>query len=149
MYAMLFMGDQVKIRETEDNSVAQHKLLYREIQNDYTKGSNCYPHHRITYLEFLDWYSKNHAPVPSSEGKEYCKAKECFKCHKMGHPKSHCPPSNDSDAASLSSKDSMKEIKKKIKQVKKLFAQLQTANEDDELLGDEQSCFQYSNFSFL
>jgi hypothetical protein len=103
------------------NSSRQHKHLWKDLQNDSTKGRNKYPENCSQALLFLDSYSKS-APVDSaSQGtafaqkggqpkkgkekkgsdkpkaekkdfdKEYFKDLPCFKCGKKGHPQSHCP----------------------------------------------------------
>jgi hypothetical protein len=103
------------------NSGGQHGHLRKELQNDFTKGSNKYPENCSQTLLFLDRYSKL-APADSAlQGtafaqkggqpkkgkekkgsnkpkaekkdfdKEYFKDLPCFKCGKKGHPQSHCP----------------------------------------------------------
>ena len=46
----------------------QHDTFWRELQNDYTKGSDHYPDCHSTALMFLDQYSKNQAPSTTSKG---------------------------------------------------------------------------------
>ncbi len=112
------------------NSGRQHEHLRKELQNDFTKGSDKYPENCSQTLLFLDRYSKS-APVDSaSQGtafaqkggrpkngeekkgsdmpkaimkdfdKEYFKDLPCFKCGKKGHPQSHCPTETQIGAAS-------------------------------------------------
>jgi hypothetical protein len=94
------------------NSGAQHDLLRKELQNDFTKGSDKYPENCPQALLFLDRYSKTSPADGSSQGtafaqkggkskkgddkkssdkgikdkkdfdKEYFKDKPCFKCGK-------------------------------------------------------------------
>ena len=57
------------------NSASQHEMLRRELQNDFTKGSDRYPDNRSTALMFLDKYSKN-TPTPiASEGTAFAQTK--------------------------------------------------------------------------
>jgi hypothetical protein len=103
------------------NSNGQHEHLRKELQNNFTKGSNKYPENCSQTLLFLHRYSKS-APVDSAlhgtafaqkggwpkKGKEkkgsnkpkairkdfdkeYFKDLPCFKCGKKGHPQPHCP----------------------------------------------------------
>ncbi len=77
-YSLLTEVDQSKVRESAkerylaylfiQNSGSQHELLQRELQNDYTKGSDHYPDCHSTVLMFLDRYSKNQVVAPVSEG---------------------------------------------------------------------------------
>jgi hypothetical protein len=99
----------------------QHKLLQRELQNDFTKGSDRYPENRSQALMFLDKYSKSIQPAVASEGTDFAQlgkpkggkkataiAKEvvdnksgkkkdphkdtdCFNCGKKGYPARFCP----------------------------------------------------------
>jgi hypothetical protein len=109
------------------NSGAQHELLWKELRNDFTKGSNKYPEKCPQALLFLDRYLKS-APVdsgsqgtafaqkggqpkkgeekqapnkPKGEKKDYNKAYfkdlPCFKCGKKSHPQLHCPTKDDDD----------------------------------------------------
>jgi hypothetical protein len=97
----------------------QHGYLKVDLQNDFTTGDNRYPKNRQQTLHLLDKYSKTVVPkVTQSEGtsfaqkggrgggrsyngngkfhesstydKKYWKDKECYKCHKMVHPATHC-----------------------------------------------------------
>ncbi len=109
------------------NSGGQHDHLRKELQNNFTKGSNKYPENCSQTLLFLDRYSKS-APVdsglqgtafaqkggqskkgeekkgsnkPKAEkkdfDKEYFKDLPCFKCGKKGHPQLHCPTKTADD----------------------------------------------------
>jgi hypothetical protein len=84
---------------------------------------------------------------------KYCNDKECYKCHKRGHPATHCPnkPSDDVDHSTASAANSVnKDLKMDIKSIKKSFttvntqlAQLKYADSDiSELEGEEASHFQ-------
>jgi hypothetical protein len=112
----------------------QHGNLKVDLQNDFTTGDNHYPKNHQQMLHLLDKYSKTVIPkVTQSEGtsfaqkggrgsgrryngngkvhdsstydKKYCKDKECYKCHRMGHPatrfgkKSNSNDDDDSSAA--------------------------------------------------
>jgi hypothetical protein len=75
--------------------------------------------------------------------KKYWNDKECYKCHKKGHPAMHC-------SKKPSAVSSVKKLKKDIKSIKKSFttvytqlAQLKEADSDiSELEGEEASHFQ-------
>jgi hypothetical protein len=78
--------------------------------------------------------------------------KECYKCHKKGHPATHCPkkPNDDDDRSTASAASSVKKLKKDIKSIKKAFttvstqlSQLKEADSDiSESEGEEASHFQ-------
>jgi hypothetical protein len=102
------------------NSGGQHKHLRKELQNNFTKGSNKYPENCSQTLLFLDRFSKSAPADSASQGtaftqkggqpnkgkekkrsnkfkaikkdfdKEYFKDLPCFKCGKKGHSQSHC-----------------------------------------------------------
>jgi hypothetical protein len=129
-----------------------------DLQNDFTTGDNRYPKNRQQTLHLLDKYSKTVvAKVTHSEGtsfaqkggrgggnrssrgsgkghdsstydKKYCNDKECYKCHKKGHPATHCPkkPSDDDDRSTASAASSVKKIKKDLKSIKKAFTTVNT-----------------------
>jgi hypothetical protein len=109
------------------NSGGQHEHLRKELQNNFTKGSDKYPENCSQTLLFLDRCSKL-APVDSAlQGtaftqkggqpkkreekkgsnkpkaikkdfdKEYFKDLPCFKCRKKGHPQLHCPTKTNDD----------------------------------------------------
>jgi hypothetical protein len=160
----------------------QHGNLKVDLQNDFTTGDIHYPKNRQHNLHLLDKYSKTVvAKVTHSEGtsfaqnggrgdgnrrssgngkghdystydKKYWKDKECYKCHKKGHPATHFPkkPSDDDDRSTASAASSVKKIKKDLKSIKKLFttvsaqlAQLKEADYDiSESEGEEASHFQ-------
>jgi hypothetical protein len=109
------------------NSRGQHDYLRKELQNNFTKGSNKYPENCSQTLLFLDRYSKSAPANSGSQGtvfaqkggrlkkgkekkgsnkpkaekkdfdKEYFKDLPCFKCGKKGRPQSHCPTKTDDD----------------------------------------------------
>jgi hypothetical protein len=84
--------------------------------------------------------------------KKYWTYKECYKCHKKGHPAMHCPkkPSDEDDRSMASTASSVKKLKKDLKFIKKAFttvitqlAQLKEADSDiSESEGEEASYFQ-------
>ena len=112
------------------NASNKHDNLCRDLQNDFTKGSDQYPETQAQSLMFLDRYSKTTTPVVASEGtaftqkskgkkdskgnndskkkdfdKEVYKDRKCFQCRKRGHPKFHCSNStedNDDKSVKLS-----------------------------------------------
>jgi hypothetical protein len=96
-----------------------------DLQNDFTTGDNHYPKNSQQTLHLLYKYSKTVIPkVTQSEGtsfahkggrgsgrsyngngkghdsstydKKYWKDKECYTCHKMGHPATHCGKKSNS-----------------------------------------------------
>ena len=102
----------------------QHNKLKTDVQNNFTTGDDRYPKNRQAVLHLLDKYSKSAIqPPPISKGtafaqrggrgggrgseghgqsqqpfdKEYWKDKECYNCHKKGHPSTHCPKAKDDD----------------------------------------------------
>jgi hypothetical protein len=153
-----------------------------DLQKDFTTGDNLYPKNRQQTLHLLDKYSKNMvAKVTHSEGasfaqkggrgggnrsssgngqgrdsstydKKYWNDKEFYKCHKKGHPETHCPKktSDDGDRSTTSAASSIKKLKKNLKSIKKAFttvntqlAQLEEADSDiSESEGEEASYFQ-------
>jgi hypothetical protein len=151
----------------------QHGNLKVDFQNDFTNGYN---------LHLLDKYSKTIVVrVTQSEGtsfvqrsgrgggnssngnrkrhepitydKKYLKDKECYKCHKKGHPATHCPKKRngsgkDNYNRSLVRKaSSVRKMKKDLKSMKKAlttvntqFALLKEANYDNyESEGDKEA----------
>jgi hypothetical protein len=84
--------------------------------------------------------------------KKYWNDKECYKCHKKGHPATHCPKkhSDDDDRSTASAARSIKKLKKDLKSIKKAFttvntqlAQMKEADSDiSESEGEEASHFQ-------
>jgi hypothetical protein len=163
-------------------SRTQHGNLQVDFQNYFTTGDNLYPKNRQQKLHLLDKYSKTVvAKVTHSEGtsftqkgrrgcgnrsgsgngkgrdsspydKKYWNDKECYKCHKKGHPATHCPKklSDDDDCSTASAASSIKKIKKDPKSIKKAFtkvntklAQLKEADSEiSESEGEEASHFQ-------
>jgi hypothetical protein len=129
-----------------------------DLQNDFTTGDNRYPKNLQQTLHLLDNYSKTVvAKVTHSEGtsfaqkggrgggnrsssgngkchdistydKMYWKDKECYKCHKKGHPATHCPkkPSDDDDRSMASTASSANKLKKDLKSIKKAFTTVNT-----------------------
>ncbi len=136
-YDALGITDQAAMRQAAEdqylacillvNSGRKHKHLRKELQNDFTKGSDKYPENCSQTLLFLDRYLKS-APADSAfQGtafaqkggrpkkgkekkgsdkskaikkdfdKEYFKNLPCFKCGKKGHPQSHCPTKTNDD----------------------------------------------------
>jgi predicted transcriptional regulator len=53
---------------------------------------------------------------------------ECYKCHKKGHPATHCPKkkSDDDDRSTASTASSVKKLKKDLKSIKKAFTTVNT-----------------------
>jgi hypothetical protein len=120
-------GDQYLVYILLVNSGRQHEHLRKELQNDFTKGSNKYPENCSQTFLFLDRYSKSAPADSASQGtafaqkggqpkkgkekkgsnkpkaekkdfdKEYFKDLPCFKCGKKGHPQSHCPTKSNDD----------------------------------------------------
>jgi hypothetical protein len=88
----------------------------------------------------------------STYDKKYWNDKECYKCHKKGHPATHFPkkPSDDDDRSTASAASSVKKLKKDLKSIKKVFttvntqlAQSKEADSDiSESEGEEASHFQ-------
>jgi hypothetical protein len=109
------------------NSGRQHEHLGKELQNDFTKGSDKYPENCSQTLLFLDRYLKSDPADTASQGtaftqkggqpkkgkekkgsnkpkaekknfdKEFFKDLPCFKCGKKGHPQLHCPIKTNDD----------------------------------------------------
>jgi hypothetical protein len=88
----------------------------------------------------------------STYDKKYWNYKECYKCHKKGHPATHSPkkPSDNDDRSTTSAAISVKRLKKDLKSIKKAFttintqiAQLKEADSEiSESEGEEVSHFQ-------
>ncbi len=119
--------DQYLVHILLVNSGGQHKHLRKELQNDFTKGSNKDPENCSQTLLFLDRYLKSAPADSASQGtafaqkggrpkkgkekkgsdkpkaekkdfdKEYFKDLPCFKCGKKGHPQLHCPTKTNDD----------------------------------------------------
>ena len=86
--------------------------------------------------------------------KKYWKEKECYKCHKKGHPASHCQASDeDDDDKSRASTASVKKLTKDLKSMKKAFTtvntQLQQLREEDSDLSDSDTEEEASHFQFV
>jgi hypothetical protein len=164
----------------------QHANLKMDLQNDFMTGNNRYPRNRQQTLHLLNKYSKSAVSnMTPSEGasftqrgkqgqqggnqnavdsydKKFCKNKECFKCHKKGHPALHFPKKDDDDdddaKSSASMASSIKKLTKEVKSMNKKFslinAQLQQIQENESDLSDskeeeEVSHFQIGNSGFL
>jgi hypothetical protein len=129
-----------------------------DLQNDFTTGDNRYPKNRQQTLHLLDKYSKTVvARATQSEGasfvqrggrgasegkrkdsktfdslspgdKKYWKDKTCYKCHKKGHPATHCTGSvkEDDDTSIASTKSSVSKLKKDCKTMEKGFTTVNT-----------------------
>jgi hypothetical protein len=163
-------------------SGTQHGNLKMDLQNYFTTGDNLYPKNRQQTLHLLDKYSKTVvAKVTHSEGtsfaqkggrgggnrsssgngkgrdsstydKKYWNDRECYKCHKKGHPATHFPkkPSDNDDRSMASAASSVKKLKKDLKSIKKAFTtvntQLAQLKEADSVIseseGEEASHFQ-------
>jgi hypothetical protein len=137
----------------------QHGNLKVDLQNDFTTGDNRYPNNRQQTLHLLYKYSKTVVPkVTQSEGtsfaqrssrgsgrshngngkghesstydKKYWKYKECYKCHKMGHPATHCGKKSNSnedyDSSASATVNIIKKLQKYIKSMRKAFTTVNT-----------------------
>jgi hypothetical protein len=137
----------------------QHGNLKVDLQNDFTTGDNHYTKNRQQTLHLLDKYSKTVIPkVTQSEGtsfaqkggrgsgrsyngngkghdsstydKKYWKDKECYKCHKMRHPATHCGnksnSNGDDDSSAAVTVNSVKKLQKDIKSTRKTFMTVNT-----------------------
>jgi hypothetical protein len=161
----------------------QHGNLKVDLQNDFTTGENCYPKNRQQTLHLLDKYSKTVIPkVTQSEGtsfshkgdrgsgrryngngkghdsstydKKYWKDKECYKCHKMGHPATQCgnkSNSNDDDDSSASATvNSVKKLQNDINSMRKAFttvnAQLKKLKEAESHISESEGEDEASHF---
>jgi hypothetical protein len=88
----------------------------------------------------------------STYDKKYWNDNECYKCHKKGHPETHCPkkPSDDGDRSTASAASSVNKLKKDLESIKKALttvntqlAQLKEASSDiSESEGEEAPHFQ-------
>ena len=80
---------------------------------------------------------------------EFWKDKECYKCHELGHPASHCPLcAKDDDEKSNASKASVKKLTKDLKSMKKAFTQLQQSKETASDISDSDGSEHDSHFQF-
>jgi hypothetical protein len=137
----------------------QHGNLKVDLQNDVTTVDNRYPKNRQQTLHLLDTYSKTVVPkVKQSEGtsfaqrsgrgsgrsyngngkghesstydKKYWKDKECYKCHKMGHPATHygkkSNSNEDDDSSAAATVNSVKKLQKDFKSMRKAFTMVNT-----------------------
>jgi hypothetical protein len=59
---------------------------------------------------------------------KYWNDKECYTCHKKGHPSTYCTkkPSDDDDHSTASAAISIKKIKKDLKSIKEAFTTVNT-----------------------
>jgi hypothetical protein len=78
--------------------------------------------------------------------KEYWKDKECFKCHKEGHPATHCPEDDDDDKSRASQAKSVKKLVKDMKSMKKAFTQLSKMKEAESDISDSDTSEGDSHF---
>jgi hypothetical protein len=64
----------------------------------------------------------------SAYDKKYWKDRECYKCHKKGHPATHCPkkPNEDDDRSLAITYSSAKKLKKDLKSMNKAFTMVNT-----------------------
>jgi hypothetical protein len=136
----------------------QHGNIKVDLRNDFTTGDNRYPKNCQQTLHLLDKYSKTVVTkVPHSEGtsftqkggrgggnrsssgngkvhdystydKKYWIDKECYKCHKKGHPAMHCPkkPSDDDGISTASAASSVKKLNNDLKSIKKALTTVNT-----------------------
>jgi hypothetical protein len=137
----------------------KHGDLKVDLQNDFTTGDNRYPKNRQQTLYLLDKYSKTVVPkVTQSEGtsfsqrsgrgtgrshngngkghesstydKKYWKDTECYKCHKMGHPATHCGKKSnsneDDDSSAAATVNIFKKLQKDIKSMRTAFTTINT-----------------------
>lgn len=133
-------------------SRTQHGNLKVDLQNDFTTGNNHYPKNHQQTLHLLDKHSKTVVTkLTQSEGTLFAQRggrgggkgkgadrkapydekcwehKECYKCHKKGHPASHCPGlDDDNDASCSSTVHSVKKLAKDLNSMKKLSPQSRT-----------------------
>ena len=154
----------------------EHDHLKHALSDDFAKGGDNYPRTPQQTLLLLDKYSKAPTVVTQSEGtsfaqtgkkkgggkkksdavdpkkvefdKDFYKDKECYRCGKLGHPKSACTVKLNKDAdddKSVGSKRSsssdmakaVSEIKNATKQIGKAMTQV---NERiDQLIDDDDS----------
>jgi hypothetical protein len=132
------------------------------LQNHFTTRDNRYPKNFQKTLHLLDKYSKTAVTrvtqsqgtsfaqrsgrggfnssnekngkscEPSTYDKNYWKDKEWQKCHKKGHPATHCPKKpngpgkDDDDTSSASTAISVLKMKKDIKSMKNSFTMVNT-----------------------
>jgi hypothetical protein len=157
------------------SGAAQHGNLKVDLQNDFTTGDNRYPKNRQQTLHLLDKYNKTVVPkAVQSEGasfaqrgsdksdksgngkdsfdKKYWKDKECYKCHKKGHPASHCNGDDDDNKSQKSTASSVTNLKKDLKSMKKALmtvnTQLAQLKEDDSDLSESEEEEEHSHFQF-
>jgi hypothetical protein len=66
----------------------------------------------------------------STYDKKYWKDKNCYKCHKMGHPATHFPKksnsNDDDDSSAAATVNSVKKLQKDIKSMKNAFKTVNT-----------------------
>jgi hypothetical protein len=71
------------------NSGTQHELLWKELRNDFTKGSNKYPENCPQALLFLDRYLKSVPADSGSQGTAFAQKREHQRrARKSRHPRS-------------------------------------------------------------
>jgi hypothetical protein len=141
----------------------QHGNLKVDLQNDFTTGDNLYPKNCQQTLHLPDKYSKTVIPkMTKSEGayfsqkggrgvgrinngngkghdsstydKKYWKDKECYKCHHMGPPATHCSKKSnsddDDDSSAAVTVNIVKKLEKDINYMRKAFTTVNTQLEN-------------------
>lgn len=138
-----------------------------DLQNDFMTGDNHYPKTRQVTLHLLDKYTKpaiqkqkefegssftmkgniskvsnkNKSKVKGNEKKDYDKEywadKECYRCHKKGHPSYACDDNDNNKSTASSINKLTKELKGMKKQFTTINAKLSSLDEDSEVSGSE------------
>ena len=116
----------------------QNVKLNSDIHNDSTAGNDIYLKTRQNTLNILNQYTNPTVPRnsgsrvnsfaqrtgdrrnPQTYEKAYCKDKECYNCHKEGHPYSHCPNKKKKRINDNNKSNSSKESKTIIKTCPKI-----------------------------
>jgi len=150
----------------------QHTTLRVDLQNDFTTGDNRYPRDHQQTLHLLDKYAKTtvYKPPVQSEGssftqkggkdkgdkgrakgnqsskydKQHWADKICFNCGKKGHPAWSCDKDDDDTKSTTSTADSVKQLTKEMKSIKKKFStvnaqlKLKQVQEEDSDLSESE-----------